>query len=105
MVFEVTGEQAMKPWYETSFAKIIPRTSDTKSFRFKKPDGFQHRAGQWMYVNIKVNDVSQAASFHHLEQPHGRLSRVHEKDHGQRLFAGARPHERGRLGKDQRPIR
>ena len=63
MVFEVTGEQAMKPWHEISFAKIIPRTSDTKSFRFKKPDGFQHQAGQWMYVNIKVNDL---VKLHHF---------------------------------------
>ena len=52
MIFEVTGEQAMMPWHETSFAKIIQRTSDTKSFRIKKPDDFQHQAGQWMYVNI-----------------------------------------------------
>ncbi len=63
MVFEVTGEQAMKPWYETSFTKIIPRTSDTKSFRFKKPDGFQYRAGQWMYVNIKVNGTIKMHHF------------------------------------------
>ncbi len=63
MIFEVTGEQAMKPWHETSFSKIIPRTSDTKSFRFKKPDDFQHQAGQWMYVNIKVNGV---VKLHHF---------------------------------------
>ncbi len=63
MVFEVTGEQAMKPWHETSFSKIIQRTSDTKSFRFKKPDDFQHQAGQWMYVNIKVNGV---VKLHHF---------------------------------------
>ena len=63
MIFEVTGEQAMKPWHETNFANIIPRTSDTKSFRFKKPDGFQHQAGQWMYVNIKVNGV---VKLHHF---------------------------------------
>ncbi|HEY3422079.1 MAG TPA: FAD-dependent oxidoreductase [Methanocellaceae archaeon] len=63
MVFEVTGEQAMKPWYETSFTQIISRTSDTKSFRFKKPDDFQQQAGQWMYVNIKVNGTIKLHHF------------------------------------------
>lgn len=63
MVFEVTGEQAMKPWIETSVWKIIQRTKDTKSFRFKKPEGFQHKAGQWMYVNIKVNGVIKLHHF------------------------------------------
>jgi len=63
MVFEVTGGQAMMPWYETSFENIIRRTGDTKSFRFKKPDGFQYRDGQWMYVNIKVNGVIKMHHF------------------------------------------
>lgn len=63
MIFEVTGEQAMQPWIETSVQQIIQRTKDTKSFRFKKPEGFQHKAGQWMYVNIKVNGV---VKLHHF---------------------------------------
>jgi ferredoxin-NADP reductase len=63
MVFEVTGEQAMKPWIETSVWKVIQRTKDTKSFRFKKPEGFLHKAGQWMYVNIKISGVIKLHHF------------------------------------------
>lgn len=59
-----TGAQAtMDMWHETSFREIIPRTKDTKSFRLEKPEGFKSIAGQWMYVNIKVNGV---VKLHHF---------------------------------------
>lgn len=64
MAPELTAEQSAMPvWHETSFWKIIQRTKDTKSFRFKKPEGFRSLAGQWMYVNIKVNGV---VKLHHF---------------------------------------
>lgn len=64
MTFEVTGEQAIKPRvWETTFAEIIPRTKDVKSFRFKKPEGFYYLAGQWMYVNIKIEGTQKMHHF------------------------------------------
>jgi len=64
MIFEVAGEQAIKPVvWETSFAGIIPRTRDVKSFRFKKPEGFRYMAGQWMYINIKIGGVQKLHHF------------------------------------------
>lgn len=64
MIFEVTGEQAIKPRvWETAFSEIIPRTKDVKSFRFAKPEGFEYRAGQWMYINIKVEGTQKLHHF------------------------------------------
>jgi ferredoxin-NADP reductase len=64
MIFEVTGEQAIKPViWETTFEEIIPRTKDVKSFRFKKPEGFHSLAGQWMYINIKIDGVQKLHHF------------------------------------------
>lgn len=64
MIFEVTGEQAIKPGvWETTIAEVIPRTKDVKSFRFKKPDGFQYKAGQWMYVNIRIEGTQKMHHF------------------------------------------
>lgn len=64
MIFEVTGEQAIKPRvWETTVAEVIPRTKDVKSFRFKKPEGFQYTAGQWMYINIKIRGTQKLHHF------------------------------------------
>ncbi|BAI61233.1 putative oxidoreductase [Methanocella paludicola SANAE] len=64
MIFEVTGEEAIKPRvWETAVAEVIPRTKDVKSFRFPKPEGFQHKAGQWMYINIKIEGTQKLHHF------------------------------------------
>jgi ferredoxin-NADP reductase len=64
MIFEVTGEEAIKPRvWETAVAEVIPRTKDVKSFRFPKPEGFQHKAGQWMYVNIRIEGTQKLHHF------------------------------------------
>ncbi len=64
MIFEVTSEQAIPPIvWETSVVEVIPRTKDVKSFRFEKPEGFRHVAGQWMYVNIRIGGVQKLHHF------------------------------------------
>jgi ferredoxin-NADP reductase len=64
MVIEVAGEQAIKPSvWETTVAEVIPRTKDVKSYRFAKPEGFQYMAGQWMYVNIKIEGTQKLHHF------------------------------------------
>jgi ferredoxin-NADP reductase len=64
MVFEVTEEQATTPKvWETKVADIIPRVPGVKSFRFEKPGDFDYRAGQWMYVNIRIGGVQKLHHF------------------------------------------
>ena len=42
--------------FETTVIDIIPRTSDTRSFRFPRPDDFDYKPGQYMMVTIKSGD-------------------------------------------------
>ncbi len=42
--------------FETIVKEVIPRTADTCSFRFPRPDGFDFKPGQYMLVTIKVGD-------------------------------------------------
>ena len=64
MIFEVTQWQAARPIvWETTVEAIIPRIRGVKSFRFPKPEGFQYRAGQWMYINIKIGGVQKLHHF------------------------------------------
>ncbi len=64
MASEAGLQSAIKPMkFETNVAEVIQRTDDTKSFRFKKPEGFMHLAGQWMYVNIKIEGTSKMHHF------------------------------------------
>lgn len=49
--------------FETRLEKVIQRTHDVKSFVFKRPEGFEYTAGQWMYVNIKIEDVTKMHHF------------------------------------------
>jgi glycine betaine catabolism B len=42
--------------FETSVNEIIPRTSDTSSFRLPRPSGFDYKPGQYMMVTIKSAD-------------------------------------------------
>jgi ferredoxin-NADP reductase len=48
---------------ETHLDKVVPRTQDVKSFVFPRPDGFDYRAGQWMYSNIKIDGVTKMHHF------------------------------------------
>jgi ferredoxin-NADP reductase len=49
--------------FDTHLEKVVPRTRDVKSFIFKRPEGFDYKAGQWMYVNIKIEGVSKMHHF------------------------------------------
>src|SRR5271157_408637 len=61
MISEVT---AVKPiLWETTVEEVIPRTEGVKSFRFKKTDGFRSLAGQWMYVNIRIEGTLKLHHF------------------------------------------
>lgn len=62
----MAGQQAIGQGqmnFETHLEEVVPRTHDTKSFIFRRPGGFEYRAGQWMYVNIKVEGVSKMHHF------------------------------------------
>ncbi len=48
---------------ETRLEKVVPRTQDVKSFIFPRPEGFDYKAGQWMYVNIRIGGVSKMHHF------------------------------------------
>ncbi len=64
MLFEAGTSQAIKPMvFQTSVDEVIRRTDDTKSFRFKKPPGFNHIAGQWAYFNIKIEGTQKLHHF------------------------------------------
>lgn len=49
--------------FETRVAEIIRRTPDVKSFRFKRPEGFDYDPGQYMYVTIMVGNEKQTKHF------------------------------------------
>jgi glycine betaine catabolism B len=40
--------------FETAVKEIIPRTTDTCSFRFPRPDGFDFKPGQYMMVTVRT---------------------------------------------------
>jgi ferredoxin-NADP reductase len=48
---------------ETSLEKVVRRTPDVKSFIFPRPDGLDYKAGQWMYVNIRIGGASKMHHF------------------------------------------
>jgi ferredoxin-NADP reductase len=39
--------------FETCIKDLIVRTDNVKSIRFPRPDNFDYKAGQWMFVTIK----------------------------------------------------
>jgi ferredoxin-NADP reductase len=43
--------------FETTVKEVIPRTPDTTSFRFPRPNGFEFKPGQYMTVTIKSGDI------------------------------------------------
>jgi ferredoxin-NADP reductase len=64
MTFEAGTSQTIEPMvFQTTVAQVIRRTYDTKSFRFKKPPGFTHIAGQWAYFSIKIEGTQKLHHF------------------------------------------
>jgi ferredoxin-NADP reductase len=64
MIFEAGTVQTIKPMmFQTKVEEVIQRTYDTKSFRFKKPPGFKHLAGQWAYFSIKIEGTQKLHHF------------------------------------------
>jgi ferredoxin-NADP reductase len=49
--------------FETEFREVIPRTHDTKSFRFDVPRGFMYSAGQWMFITIRIGGKEKQKHF------------------------------------------
>jgi ferredoxin-NADP reductase len=49
--------------FDTRIAEIIRRTPEVKSFRFKRPEGFDYGPGQYMYVTIMVGNEKQTKHF------------------------------------------
>jgi ferredoxin-NADP reductase len=47
-------ERHLNMRFETRIQEIIQRTHDVKSFRFARPDAFDYKAGQFMFVTIKI---------------------------------------------------
>ena len=41
--------------FEAAAIKIIQRAHDVKSFRFKRPEGFDYKAGQFIFVTAEIN--------------------------------------------------
>ncbi|MBN2109484.1 MAG: xylene monooxygenase [Methanosarcinaceae archaeon] len=50
--------------FEAAVTEILPRSRNVKSFRFKRPEGFDFKAGQYIVVTIAVQgeDVSKPFS-------------------------------------------
>lgn len=49
--------------FEAPIIEIIQQTHDVKSFRFKRPEGFEYKAGQYFFVSIPVNGEIQRKPF------------------------------------------
>lgn len=49
--------------FEAPITEIIEQTHDVKSFRFKRPEGFEYKAGQYVFVSIPVNGEMQRKPF------------------------------------------
>ena len=60
--------------FTVNLTEIIPRTYDVKSFRFKRPAGFDYKAGQFIFVTITVLGEK-------VRKPFTMSSSPTEKDH------------------------
>lgn len=49
--------------FETKVDAIIKRTHDVKSFRFKRPEGFDYDPGQFLFITIPIGDEKQKKHF------------------------------------------
>ena len=55
--------------FETNVQKIIKRTYNVKSFRFKVPENFTYKAGQFFFVRIKINGEEKQKHFSFSSSP------------------------------------
>ncbi|MGP8321601.1 MAG: FAD-binding oxidoreductase [Methanosarcinaceae archaeon] len=60
--------------FTANLNKIIQRTHDVKSFSFNRPDGFDYKAGQFMFVTIMISGEK-------VRKPFTISSSPTEKDH------------------------
>ena len=58
--------------FETSLKEVIPRTADTSSFRFSRPEGFDFKPGQYIMVKIKSGDKELIHTFSLSSSPTDR---------------------------------
>lgn len=49
--------------FETSVDEIIKRTDDVKSFRFKRPEGFDYDPGQFLFLTIPIGGKENTKHF------------------------------------------
>lgn len=49
--------------FEAPVNEIIQQTHDVKSFRFKRPEGFDYKAGQYFFISIPVEGEVQRKPF------------------------------------------
>lgn len=52
--------------FETEVRRIIQRTHNVKSFRFDRPEFFSYKAGQFMFITIKIEE-RETEAFHYFE--------------------------------------
>lgn len=48
---------------ETRLANIVPRTHDVKSFRFSRANSLSYKAGQFMFVTLKIGEQKMRKPF------------------------------------------
>lgn len=60
--------------FSEPITEIIQRTHDVKSFRFNRPDGFDYKAGQYIFVTVPVGEDM-------VRKPLTLSSSPTEKDH------------------------
>jgi ferredoxin-NADP reductase len=60
--------------FEAKVAAVIPRTYNVKSYRFKRPSSLDYKAGQFMFVTLKVDGQE-------LRKPFSISSSPTEKDY------------------------
>jgi ferredoxin-NADP reductase len=58
--------------FETAVNEVIPRTGDTSSFRFPRPNGFDYKPGQYIMVTIKSIDKELTHPFSLSSSPTDR---------------------------------
>ncbi len=49
--------------FETEVKRIIKRTYNVKSFRFDRPEGFLYKAGQWLFITIRIGGEEKQKYF------------------------------------------
>jgi len=49
--------------FETEVKRVVKRTYDVKSFRFNRPEGFSYKAGQFLFVTIKIGGEEKQKHF------------------------------------------